>query len=129
MVRNLNIFIWEVWSLPRCLGQGQMGIGSLVHSGDQEAPTTPVCTGLQAGGIGSLGYRNHFPSGALEGDLFSMGQSSNPHFSQSSLSSILLFSLIYLVLIQWTAVLASHSYPSIFLYLHLLILLLSSHTI
>lgn len=94
-----------------------MGIGSLVHTGGQEASTTPLCTVLQAVRLGSLGYRNHFPSGALEGDLFSMRQSSNPllsHLLFSSLSSILLFSLTYLVLIQRTAFLDSHSYPNIF---------------
>lgn len=86
MVRNLNIFIWEVWGLPRCLvfpwGRDKWESG---------APTTPVCTVLQAEGLGSLRYRNHFPSGALEGDLFSMWQSSNPLFSHlifSPLSSI-----------------------------------------
>lgn len=96
------------------VGQGQMGIRSLVHPPWWPGGIHSSSVHCPAGcGAWLTWYRNHFPSGALEGNLFSMRQSSLLTIF-SSLSSILLFSLTYLILIQRTALLALHFYPNIF---------------
>lgn len=132
------------------VGQGQMRIRSLVHTGVQEAPTMPVCIDLQAVGLGSLGAKIfprlpgliHFPVGLghfLPGvlPLLQAAFQRGPVFHETKLkhslltlsflfslfSFLLLFSQASLLLAQGTALLCFAFLSKPFsLYLHVLFL-------